>query len=121
MKYTFLILAIVGLLTGCTTTREAKMTIQPGVREHSTADERLFRDILTQRGGVGYVDFVLFPNATQKALTSIQVITPYDNHKTGVERWTIQHDGQDSCTYLVKFIPDGQGGTTFTVQRDTKP
>jgi len=121
MRYTFLILTAAALLAGCTTTRTAKMTIQPAVREQSTADERLFRDVLTQRGGVGYADFVLYPQAKQMALMSIQVITPYDNHKTGVERWTIQHDGQDSCTYLVKFIPDGSGGTTFTVQKDTKP
>jgi hypothetical protein len=121
MKNAFALVAIVALLAGCTTTREAKMTIQPGVREQSTADESLFRDVLTQRGGVGYADFVLYPTSAQKTLTSIQVITPYDNHKTGVERWTIQHDGHDSCTYLVKFIPDGHGGTTFTVQKDAKP
>ena len=119
MKNRFLILAIAALVAGCATTRDAQMVIQPGVREHSTADERLFRDVLTQRGGVGYADFVLYPRSAQKALTSIQVITPYDSHKTGVERWTVQHDGQDSCTYLVKFIPDGHGGTTFTVQKDT--
>jgi hypothetical protein len=121
MKPTFLIIVIVTLLTGCATTREAQMIIQPGVREQSTADEKLFRDVLTQRGGVGYADFVLNPKAAQKTLTSIQVVVPYDNQKTGVERWTIQHNGQDSCTYLVKFIPDGRGGTTFTVQNDTKP
>jgi hypothetical protein len=121
MKNTFLILAVAALLAGCTTTRDAKMVVQPGVREQSTADETLFRDVLTQRGGVGYADFVLYPNSAQKTLTSIQVITPYDSHMGGMERWTIQHDGQDSCTYLVKFIPDGQGGTTFTVQKDTKP
>ena len=121
MRYTFGILAVAALLAGCTTTREAKMVIQPGVREHSTADERLFRDLLTQRGGVGHADFVLYRRSAQKALTDIQVITPYDNHMTGVERWTVQHDGQDSCTYLVRLIPDGRGGTTFTVQRDSKP
>ncbi len=121
MKNAFLFVAVIILLAGCTTPHEANMSVQPGVRKQSMADERLFRDVLMQRGGVGYADFVLYPNSTQKALTSIQVVVPYDNHKTGVERWTIQHDGQDSCTYLVKFIPDGHGGTTFTVQRDTKP
>jgi hypothetical protein len=121
MKYTFLVLTVALLLAGCTSTREAKMLIEPGVREQSTADETLFREVLTQHGGVGEADFTLFPTATQKILANIQVITPYDNHHTGVERWTVHHVRQDSCTYLVKFIPDGHGGTTFTVQMDTKP
>lgn len=99
MKNTFVLLAMIALLAGCGTTREAHMTVEPGVRAMSFADERLFRDILMARGGVGFADFVMYPHATQKTLTSIQVITAYHNNNTGVERWTIQHDGQDSCSY----------------------
>lgn len=120
MKNIFALIAIVGLLAGCGTTPEAHMTIEPGVRAMSFADGRLFRDILMSRGGVGFADFVLYPHAKEKTLTSIQVITAYHNNNTGEERWTIQHDGQDSCSYIVTLIPDGRGGTTFTVQKDTK-
>ncbi len=121
MKYPFLVLALAVLLAGCATSHEVTLTIQPGVRAQSTTSDKLFHDVLTQRGGVGYADFVKYPNSTQKTLTNIQVITPYDNGMTGVERWTIQHDGKDSCTYQVKFIPDGLGGTTFIVQREISP
>ena len=84
----------------------------------SYADERLFRDLWTAPGGVGFADVTMYPRARNKALTRIEVLTPYDNKKTGVERWYIQHDGQDTAAYLVKLIPDGHGGTTFTVQKD---
>jgi hypothetical protein len=120
MKTLFTLAVIMALATGCTTTR-GTMVIEPAPGEKSSADETLFRDVLTKHGGVAYADYVLYPDVTQKALTHIQVITPYDNHNIGVERWTVEHIGQGSVSYLVKFIPDGHGGTTFTVQRDSKP
>jgi len=84
----------------------------------SYADDRLFRDVFGGPGGVGFADEVMFPNAKVKTVTKIEAIVPYDNRKTGIERWTIQHDGQDTRAYIVKFIPDGHGGTTFTTQKD---
>lgn len=92
------------------------MDVLPGVREESTADDALFHDVLTMRGGVGFADSVFYSNATKRTLTNIQVIAPYDNHQIGAERWTVEHEGHVSCNYLVKFIPDGQGGTTFQVR-----
>jgi len=84
----------------------------------SDADNRLFHDLLTQIGGVKFADEVIFPKAKNRAIVKIDVIVPYDNRKIGIERWTIQHDGFTTCSYIVKFIPDGNGGTQFTVQKD---
>jgi hypothetical protein len=94
------------------------LTCSPEVRKMSYADNRLFRDMLNAISGVGFFDEVLFPNAKERKVIKIQAIVPYDNRKTGVEYWTVQHDGQDSCSYIVNFIPDGRGGTTFTVKKD---
>ena len=119
MKHTLSLAAtITALLAGCATRPNSTITIPPEVRKISYADERLFHDLLTGSGGVGFADVTMYPRARQKALTRIQVLTPYDNKKTGVERWYIQHDGQDTAAYLVKLTPDGHGGTSFTVQMD---
>ena len=125
MKNQFAIIAILALfLAGCVSTPPTRLTCTDDVRKMSYADERLFRDLLTQQGGVGFAECALFPRVKEAKIKSIEAIVPYDNHKTGVERWTVQHDGQDTCSYTVKFIPDGHGGTQFTVQKDdgtTKP
>jgi len=84
----------------------------------SAADDRLFRDVFGGPGGVGFADRVMFPQARAKKITKIEVVVPYDNHHPGSERWTVEHDGRDSCAYLVKFLPDGHGGTTFSTQKD---
>lgn len=84
----------------------------------SYADERLFCDLLTQIGGIGFAEHVMFPHVKSREVVNIEAIVPYDNRKTGVERWTIKHDDQEICSYLVRFIPDGQGGTTFSVKKD---
>ena len=119
MKYTLILMAtITALLAGCATRPNSTMTIPPEVRKMSYADDRLFRDLLTGIGGVGFADVTMYPRAKQKALTRIEVLTPYDNKKTGVERRQIQHDGQDTAAYLVNLIPDGRGGTSFTVRKD---
>jgi hypothetical protein len=78
----------------------------------------LFRDLLGASGGVNFADEVTFPKVKERRIVKIEAIVPYDNHKTGVERWTIQHDGKDTASYLLKFIPEGHGGTQFTVQKD---
>jgi hypothetical protein len=116
-----LIAALAVFIAGCATTSSSSLAYTPDVRKMSYADNRLFRDLLSAIGGVKFADEVSFPNAKTRTITKIEAVVPYDNRQTGVERWTIQHDGQDSCTYLVKLIPDGRGGTSFTVQKDTKP
>ena len=57
------------------------MTIQPGVRQQS-APMRSYFEMFSRSAAIGYADFVLYPNAAQKTLASIQVVVPYDNHKT---------------------------------------
>ena len=118
MKNTITFIAVLILLAGCATTSRSKLTYAPEVRKMSYADDRLFRDLLNAIGGVKFADEVSFPNAKERRITAIEALVPYDNRKTGIERWTIRHDGQDSCSYLVRFIPDGRGGTTFTVQKE---
>ena len=119
MKNKILIAALTVFLAGCATTSSSKLTYAPEIRKMSSADDRLFRAMLNAIGGVKFADEVSFPNAKERKITAIETIVPYDNRKTGIERWTIQHDGQDTSSYMVKFIPDGRGGTTFTVQKDT--
>ena len=114
-----LIAALTSLLIGCATTSSSRLSYTPEIRKMSYADDRLFRDMLNAIGGVKFADEVSFPNVKERKITAIEAIVPYDNRKPGIERWTIQHDGQDTCSYMVRFIPDGRGGTTFTVQKDT--
>jgi hypothetical protein len=120
MKNTLILVTFLVLLIGCATTPSGVITIAPEVRKMSMTDEILFRDLLTKPGGVTHADMVLYPRSKKKALTRIEVLTPYDNHQTGQERWIVEHEGGDTTAYLVRLIPDGHGGTTFTVQRDAK-
>jgi hypothetical protein len=113
-----IITALSLFLAGCATTFTPRLSCTVDIRKMSYADERLFSDLMTQTGGIGYAEYVLYPNVKLGTITKIEAIVPYDNHKTGVERWTIQHDGQDTVSYIVKFIPDGKGGTDFTVQKE---
>ena len=136
-----LTLALAAILSGCTTTvtpperhaspapppsasraapavTAAPLTYTAEVRRSSHADDRLFTDMMHAMDGVDFLDRALFPQATQRALTSIEVVVPYDNRETGIERWTIQHDGEITATYLVRFKPDGKGGTYFSVAKD---
>ena len=125
MKNKFALIAMLALLlSGCATTPKHQLTCTTDIRKMSYADERLFRDLMTGTGGILYTDCVLFPRVKSSEIVSIEAVVPYDNIKTGVERWTIRHDGQNTCAYILKFIPDGHGGTKFTVQLDdgtTKP
>jgi hypothetical protein len=119
MKNQFAIIVTLALfLTGCTTTFTPRLGCSEDVRKMSYADERLFSDLMTKPGGVGFAECVIYPNVKLGMITKIEAIVPYDNHKIGIERWTVQHDGQDTCSYIVKLIPDGHGGTDFTVQKD---
>jgi hypothetical protein len=119
-KQLILIGTLAVLLSGCATTSSSRLTYTPEIRKMSYADNKLFRDMLTGIPGVKFVDEVIFPNAKERQITQIEAIVPYDSHKTGVERWTVQHDGRDTCSYIVRFIPDGRGGTTFAVQAESR-
>jgi hypothetical protein len=118
MKTQSLITILAFLLAGCATTPQGVLRIAPEVRKMSTTDEALFRDLLTKPGGVAHVDMLLYPRSKQKTLTRIEVLAPYDNRRTGQERWFVGHESGETAAYLVKLIPDGRGGTTFTVQRE---
>ena len=64
------------------------------------------------------MDQVFSPDTKSRAVVKIDVLVPYDNRRIGVERWTIQRDGGKTVAYIVKMIPDGQGGTNFNVGAD---
>ncbi|HTJ79691.1 MAG TPA: hypothetical protein VL357_11910 [Rariglobus sp.] len=109
-------IAILSLaLTGCATLTSSKLVYTPEVRQQSHADGRLFKDLLSAIGGVGFADEVYYPNAAERKIIKIESIVPYDNQKTGIENWTIDHGDAGIVTYIIKLIPDGQGGTNFSV------
>ena len=103
------------------TATTAPLVYSPKVRKSSYADDRLFRDMTRAIGGVDFVGRILFPTATQRVLVRVEVVVPYDNRQTGIERWTIQHDGNVNASYIAHFSPDGKGGTNFAVSRDKEP
>jgi len=98
----------------------AMLTCAREVRKMSLADDTLFRDMLGGIGGAGFSDTVRYPKAKSRIVTKIEVIVPYDNVKTGIERWTIVHDGNQSTAYILYFVPDGRGGTKFGVKLDDR-
>jgi len=119
-KHLLLIAALALLISGCATmSSSSSLTCDPEVRKLSDADDTLFNNLLSQMGGVGFTDESLFPGAKTRTVVNITAIVPYNNHQTGIERWTVEHDSpDDTCSYIVNLIPDGHNGTTFTVQRD---
>ena len=119
MKITLIPIAVLGLLLGCATGSKGIITIPPEVQKMSTASETLFRDLLAKPGGVAHADMLFHPRSQQKTLTRIEVLTPYDNRQIGQERWFIEREGGETTAYLVRMIPNGRGGTIFTVQRDS--
>jgi len=109
---------VVLFVSACATTREGTLEISPEVEKTTTADPVLFRDLLSKPGGIGFADYQLYPRSYKKRFTRIEVLTPYDNVKTGEERWFITDEHGENRSYLVRMIPDGRGGTTFTVQHE---
>ena len=87
------------------------------VRRGSRADDRLFRDLVNAMGGVKFVDQLSFPDAKKRRITAIRALKPYGDGQDGLERWTVQHE-TESCAYLVTLLPDGAGGTTFSVEKE---
>ena len=110
--------AILIALTGCAIVAiQPKVTYTPEVRRQSATSEPSFQSLLTAMGGVGYADRAAFLHPKERTLVRIEVVLRYDDQKTGIERWTIRHDTNDSTVYQVLLVPDGQGTTDFTVSK----
>jgi hypothetical protein len=121
VKHGLLIAVMITLIgSGCVTTRDSGMTIRPEVRKQSSCDDVLFRDLLTKRGGLGHANWLWFPKVKQSVVTKIEVVTPYDNKHTGVERWFVQHDDGEICVFLVKLRPDNKHETDWAVQLEKR-
>jgi hypothetical protein len=110
----FWLLASTPLWAGSTSS--AMLTCSKEVRKQSFADNTLFHDMLAGIGGVGMADAVRYPHAAAREVAKIEVDVPYDNRKTGIERWTIKHDDGTQVVYTLYFVPDGNGGTNFGVK-----
>jgi hypothetical protein len=118
MKKCLLLLAII-LVVGVRNRAAAELpSYAPEIRRSTFADDVLFHDLLGAPGGVGMVDEVFFPKAKERKIIHIEIKVPYDGRQAGVERWTIEHAEGDDIAYRVNLIPDGQGGTTFAVEKD---
>jgi hypothetical protein len=119
-----MVAALVVCWSGCGTTSSGIHAAGPpleysdDVRRQSSAGDALFHDLLADRHGVGFLDRRSYPKANVRTLENIEVIVPYNNVRTGFERWTIRHDEADNVSYLLRFAPDGFGGTTFSVTKD---
>jgi hypothetical protein len=116
-----LITTLTLILSGCATTSpsgQSGLSVSPEVRRATLADETLFRDVVGAIGGVGFVDRVLYPKARQRSVIRIEVVTPPDPGRSWAERWHIQHDGQGTAAYLIKFTSDGKGGTFFSTRQE---
>lgn len=75
------------------------------VRKQSFASDVLFNDLINGETGIGAADKFFFPDAEVRKVTEIKVEVPYNNKETGVEHWTVQHDGKGSSTYILNSIP----------------
>lgn len=105
-------------LAGCAAIgSSSKIAYTPEVRKQSSASDISFHDLLTAIGGVGYSDRAAYPNAKERTLVRIEVLLPYDNQRTGSERWTIRHDTNEIAVYQVTLVPDGEGSTDFHVSK----
>lgn len=116
MLKTAFCLVVALMLIACSTI--SRMELPTEVLNTSTADETLRYDLITGIGGVGFLDNAFFPEGKKRKLTRIEVLTPYDNVKTGEERWFITDENGRERSYLVTLIPDGRGGTTFKVEKE---
>ena len=105
------------LLAGCTAIPESTLAIPADVRKSSYTDDRLFYDLIVAPGGVGFANRTLYPTVTASEVTRIDVVTPYDNKRVGVEKWYVKHNTGETVCYLVKLKPDGNGGTHFSVEK----
>lgn len=93
-----------------TCTPEVRTKYQDGV-----LTGMLFED----RDVVSVADIKFFPHARVRKVVNINPVVPYKKGGTCVEVWTVEHEDGNICSYTVKYIPDGHGGTSFTVSKDT--
>jgi hypothetical protein len=117
MKKLSLFVMIIALSACATTGSSSKFAYTQEVRSQSFTSNVLFHDLLTAIGGVGRLDESTYPQTKERTIIRIQVILPYDLQKTGIERWTIRHDGDKVAVYQVALIPDGEGSTDFSVTK----
>jgi hypothetical protein len=97
---------------------KVKLNCSSEIRKMSHVDNAQFRALLGGIGGIAMMDEAIFPNVKEREIVEIKVITLCLNGKTGVERWTIKHDGNQTAAYLVKLIPDFRGNTHTTIEQD---
>jgi hypothetical protein len=114
MRYLALVLLGV-ILTSCATVGGSKLSHTQEVRRQSQADDTLFRDLLSQIGGVGFIDEAFFPKASGRAVVKIETVAHSDGRSPTIEEWTIDHGADGVIIYTVKLTPDGRGGAYFQV------
>ena len=109
---------IMVVLAGCASIgSSSKITYAPEVRRQSFATDTMFHDLLTAFKGVGYTDAHAYPEAKERTLIRVEVILPFDSHRTGSERWTIRHGANQTAVYQVSMVPDGEGNSEFWVSK----
>lgn len=105
-------------LAGCVSIiGTSKLSYTPEVRRQSSASDTSFHDLLTAIGGVGNVDRAAYPDSKERALVRVEVISPCGDQKIGSERWTIQHDANQTAVYQVILVSDEDGATDFDVTK----
>ena len=119
MRYSLAVLALCSVAYAAQPSY-AMLTCAKATRKMSFASDALFNDMLGGIGGAGMADTARYPQAKSRSVTKIEVIVPYDNVRTGIERWTITHDGDQAIAYILYFVPDGHGGTNFGVKLDSR-
>ena len=107
------------LLGGCVTpVASSTLTCTPEVRA-KYQDGVLAGTLFEDRDVVSVADIKFFPHARIRKVIALNSVVPYKKDQTCVEAWTVQHDDGTACTYTVKYIPDGHGGTSFTVRKES--
>ena len=118
MKIKIISILTVLLTLGCVSIPDSTFAFHPDTIKSSYADNRLLGDLIGAPGGVIFTNKTLYPQVTSSVLTKIEVVTPYDNINTGVEKWYIEHNTGEIVCYIVNLIPDGKGGTYFTTSKE---
>ena len=117
MKKPLLLLATLTAALLCYGAGE-KLEYTKEVRKQTLAGRVLFNDLLNGLGGLGMIDKACYPQAKERQIVKIEVTVPYDNKRIGTERWSVRHSENETAAYLINFVPDGQGGTYFSVKKE---
>jgi len=123
MKNKLMLTILLAALVGGCATNSSSVKYSHDVRQMSYADNSLFHDALNGPGGLAETDRTLFPAARRRTIIKIESLVPFKEQQTGLERWTVQHDGKDTCAYVVRYIPQGNGKVQVAVHKssETKP